>query len=155
MRLGIALAIVLAGPALAHDPMQWNDSEVQILLEKDGTEGDMGMFTVRFAGPGGPPRHVHDDAGEALYVLEGEAEFLKDGDRIRVKQGEVAFVPKGTDHTFKLVGENGGKLLVIVTPGGFEGFFEATKHLKLPQDMEEVNKISSEFGQTFTGPPLD
>jgi hypothetical protein len=41
-----------------------------------------------------------------------------------------------------------------VTPGGFEGFFAATKHLKLPDQLVELNEISAKFGQVFTGPPL-
>lgn len=153
----IALACVaIAGPAMAHDPMDWNGDEIQVLLDKKGSGGDLGMFTVKTPGPGGPGRHVHDDAGEAFYVLEGEAEFLSDGKLFNLKQGESAFVPKGTEHTFRVTDKDGGKILVIITPGGFEGFFEATKHLKIPADMEQISKISEEqFGQKFTGPPLD
>lgn len=150
-----ALALIaLAVPAAAHEPLEWNGSTVHVLLDKDMTAGDLGMFTNAFPGPGGPPRHVHNDAGEAFYMLEGEAEFLADGEVITVGAGEAVFVQKGVDHTFSLTSEGGGKILVIVTPGGFEGFFEATKHLKLPDDMEEIGKISAEFGQVFTGPPL-
>ena len=145
----------LAGPALAHDPISWQGSPIHVLLDKEMTGGEMGMFTTHFVGPGGPPRHIHDDAGEAFYVLEGEAEFLADGEVMPVKAGEAAFVQKGVDHTFRLTGENGGKILVIVAPGGFEGFFEATKHLKLPDDMDKLTRISEEFGQIFTGPPLE
>lgn len=151
----LALTLVaLALPALAHDPIEWNGSTIHVLLDKDATGGSLGMFTSRFPGPGGPPRHVHNDAGEAFYVLEGGADFLADGEVIHVSQGEAVFVQKGVDHTFHLTGDSGGKILVIVTPGGFEGFFEATKHLKLPDDMDELNRISAEFGQIFTGPPL-
>lgn len=151
-----SIAIFIAAtPVAAHDPMQWNGSEIHVLLERAETDGDMGMFTTRFSEPGGPPRHVHEDAGEALYVLEGEAEFLKGEDRVVLGEGEVVFVPAGVDHTFRILEENGGQLLVIVTPGGFERFFEATLDLALPEQMEAMNRISEDdFKQVFTGPPL-
>ena len=138
--------LALAATAHAHEPIEWQGSEVQVILEKDDSNGEMGMFTVSFSGPGGPPRHVHADAGEALLVLEGEAEFLNDGDRIIVKEGEAAYVPKGAEHTFRVLGESGGKLLVVVAPGGFEGFFDASKHVKMPEGMDEMKKISESFG---------
>lgn len=147
-------AIVVATAATAHEPIEWNGSTIQVLLDREETGGEMGMFTTRFRSPGGPPRHVHDDAGEAFVVLEGSATVLVDGKTMVLEQGEAGFAPKGADHTFRIMGENGGKLLVIVTPGGFEGFFEATKHLKLPDEIETLNEISAEYGQVFTGPPL-
>lgn len=155
MKRLLPILLLAAGPAAAHDPIPWNGSDVHVLLERDGTGGDMGMFTTRFPGPGGPPRHVHEDAGEAFYVLEGAAEFLNDGARVTLEAGEAAYVPKGADHTFRVIGEGGGQILVVVTPGGFEGFFEATKHLTLPDQLDELNRISAEYGQIFTGPPLE
>ncbi|MGR3323323.1 MAG: cupin domain-containing protein [Pseudooceanicola sp.] len=143
-----------AVPALAHEPFPWHGSEIHVLLEKGGTEGEMGMFTSRFAGPGGPPLHVHEDAAEAFYLLEGSAQLVAGDQQMELEAGEVAFVPKGVDHTFHMTGEQGGKILVIVTPGGFEGFFAATRHLNMPEDIEKMNEISAEFGQVFTGPPI-
>ncbi len=150
----ISSLAICAAPALAHEPISWHGSEIHVLLEKDATGGEMGMFTTRFQGPGGPPLHVHEDAGEAFYILEGSAEFVSGDERMEVKQGEAVYVPKGVDHTFHVIEEEGGKILVIVAPGGFEGFFAATKDLKMPDEMERMNSISAEFGQIFTGPPL-
>ncbi|MDA7427025.1 cupin domain-containing protein [Primorskyibacter aestuariivivens] len=155
MTRSLILTLVLtASAAMAHEPLEWNGSKIQVLLDKEETGGDMGMFTTQAMAPGGPPRHVHQDAGEAFVVLEGAATILVDGETVMLEQGQAAFAPKGADHTFRIP-EAGGKLLVIVTPGGFEGFFEATKHLKLPDELDAFTKISAEYGQIFTGPPLD
>ena len=151
----ILAAALAAGPAMAHEPMDWNGSIIQILLDREETGGEMGIFTTRFSAPGGPPRHVHEDAGEAFVVLEGSATVLVDGKTMVLEEGQAGFAPKGSDLTFRIRGENGGKLLVIVAPGGFEGFFAATKHLKLPDEIEKLNEISAEYGQIFTGPPLE
>jgi len=139
---------------MAHDPLLWNGDKIHVLLEKGKTNDSLGMFTVEIDGSKGPPRHIHEDADEAFYVLEGEAEVLVDGETKTIAAGEAGFAPKGKEHTFKMTGDEGGKVLVVVTPGGFEGFFGATVDLKLPEQMPELEKISKEFGQKFTGPPL-
>lgn len=152
--MSASLLTICAAPAIAHEPFPWHGSEIHVLLEKDGTGGEMGMFTSRFQGPGGPPLHVHEDAAEAFYLLEGSAELVSGDQRMELAAGQVAFVPKGMDHTFHMTEEDGGKILVIVTPGGFEGFFAATRDLNMPAEMDKINAISAEFGQVFTGPPL-
>ena len=149
----VSVALIL-GSATAHEPMDWNGDIVHVLLDKEGTGGDMGIFTVETSAPGGPGRHVHDDAGEAFYLLSGQVEVLVGEELFVVEAGESAFVPKGMEHTFRFLSEDGGKIIVIVTPGGFEGFFEATKHLSIPEDMEEIETISADYAQRFTGPPL-
>lgn len=155
MKMIVTLAVAVAAAAAgAHEPVEWNGSTIQVILDKQETGGDMGMFTTRFPGPGGPPRHIHDDAGEAVLVLEGSAEILVDGETRTLGKGEAGFVPTGVEHTFRILDEGGGTLLVVITPGGFEGFFEATKHLRLPDEIETLNEISAEYGQVFTGPPI-
>lgn len=153
--LGYTAALVMMSNAMAHDPLQWNGDKVHVLLEKNATNDSLGLFTVEFDAAKGPPRHIHEDADEAFYVLEGEAEVLVDGETVVIGAGEAGFAPKGKEHTFKMTGDTGGKILVVVTPGGFEGFFGATLDLKLPDQMPELEKISAEFGQKFTGPPLE
>ena len=151
---GYIAAVVMMTNVMAHDPLDWNGDKIHVVLEKGGTNGAFGMFTAEMGGPKGPPRHIHEDADEAFYVLEGEAEVLVDGETMVIGAGEAGFAPKGTEHTFKFTGDEGGKVLVVVTPGGFEGFFGATVDLKLPDQMPELEKISAEHGQKFTGPPL-
>ena len=146
--------VICAGPITAHEPFPWHGSEIQVLLEKGETDGEMGMFTSRFQEPGGPPLHIHEDAAEAFYLLDGSAELVSGDQRFELQAGQVAFVPKGVEHTFHMKEDEGGKILVIVTPGGFEGFFAATRQLNMPTDMDKMNAISAEFGQIFIGPPL-
>jgi mannose-6-phosphate isomerase-like protein (cupin superfamily) len=157
LTLTVAAGIVASAiPASAHDPVSWNGSEFQILLDAEETGGSIGMFTETTSGPGGPPAHVHDDADEAFVLLEGEARAMKGGEISSMAQGEAVFVPRGTEHTFSVVGESGGKLLIIVAPAGFEGFFSAVaaEDLKIPDDMERINELAARFKQRLTGPPM-
>jgi mannose-6-phosphate isomerase-like protein (cupin superfamily) len=48
----------------------------------------------------GPPTHIHPSQVETYEVLEGAAEFVLDGKKRLVKQGEKIEIPPGTPHTF-------------------------------------------------------
>lgn len=68
--------------------------------------------------------HIHPAFDETFYVLDGTLAFRL-GDNTRdVSSGTVAFVPRGTAHTFANPGDQPARILVLVTPGGFERYFE-------------------------------
>lgn len=71
----------------------------------------------------GPPPHIHQREDEAFYVLEGRFSFLCGDYQSIFEAGSFVYIPKGTLHTFKNVGEQQGRLLVIITPAGLEEFF--------------------------------
>ncbi len=43
---------------------------------------------------------------------------------IKASPGSFVYAPKGSLHTLKCMGEEPGRLLALVTPAGFERFFE-------------------------------
>lgn len=71
---------------------------------------------------GGPPPHRHNREDELFYVLDGDFVFALDGKTIAGSRGFSAFLPKGSLHTFKNVGDHPGRFLVVATPCGFEQF---------------------------------
>ena len=152
----LSCTLAASAPALAHEPLSWNGSQFEVLLDADESRGSIGIFTETVPAPAGPPVHVHHDADEILYLLEGEARVLADGHESNLKTGELAFVPKGAEHTFRVTSKEGGKLLIIVTPAGFEGFFAqvAAKDLKLPEDMERINELAADYNMRNIAPPL-
>jgi mannose-6-phosphate isomerase-like protein (cupin superfamily) len=89
------------------------------------TGGAYAVFEVSTRRGLGPPPHVHHREDEAFYVLEGEYEFLSGEETLRVGADSLLYVPKGTLHAHKNVGEDVGRMLVTQTPGGlYESFFE-------------------------------
>jgi quercetin dioxygenase-like cupin family protein len=85
-----------------------------------------GAFTVfeNISLPGnGPPPHLHENEDESIYVIDGEFEILLGVKTMRAEPGAFVFVPKGTVHGFRCIGDGPGKVLVHYTPGGIEGFF--------------------------------
>ena len=141
---------------LGPDAIEWLGVHYNTILTTDATDGAMSI-TDSVSPPGsGPPRHIHHDADEAFIMLTGDSEFWLDGERFARGPGQTAFVPRGTEHTFRVVSDVPARHLVILTPGGFEGFFAemVVGQLRIPQDMPEITKIASKYQLTFTGPAL-
>src|SRR5215831_9136353 len=64
------------------------------------------------------PLHTHPGE-EIIYVLEGTLEYEIGGKPVRVKPGDVLFVPAGTPHLARNVGStNGAELATYVVEKG-------------------------------------
>jgi len=64
------------------------------------------------------PMHTHPGE-EIIYVIEGTLEYEIGGRVVRVKAGDVLFVPAGTPHTAKNTGTtNGAELATYVVEKG-------------------------------------
>jgi hypothetical protein len=87
-------------------------------------------------------------------VVEGEFEFYKDGETMRASAGSLVYVPRGSLHAFKNVGEGQGRLLMSQTPGGLhERFFEevgaeATDRTTPPAatDRPDLVAVAAKYG---------
>ena len=94
-------------------------------LPSQQTGGAYALFEVTTQPGAGPPPHVQHREDESFYVLKGEYEFLSGEQTLRVGAGSLVYVPKGTLHAHKNVGEGTGRMLLTQTPGGlYEHFFE-------------------------------
>jgi len=158
MFVRIAAIACLLGlqPAWSHEPVEWNDTTYQVVLPAAETGGRSAMFRVTTAQPGGPPLHIHHDADEYFYVVSGTVRFHIDGREVTVDGGNAVFVPRGSQHSYRVESEDGADMLTMVVPGGFERFFQemAIEALVIPNDMPRITEIAEEFQLEFTGPPL-
>jgi quercetin dioxygenase-like cupin family protein len=101
------------------------DELVACKLTSEQTGGAYSLFEVTTQPGGGVLPHVQHREDESFYVLEGEYEFMIEGRTIRAGASSLLYVPKGTLHAHKNVGEGAGRMLVSQTPGGlYELFFE-------------------------------
>lgn len=72
----------------------------------------------------GPPPHLHHSFKEAFLILEGEMEFMVNGETKICKAGESIDIPPGTLHTFSNNSDQPCKWINIHSPKGFRDFFE-------------------------------
>jgi quercetin dioxygenase-like cupin family protein len=134
--------------------LEWNGTTYRTILATADTGGAMSIVESRCPALSGPPRHVHSREDETFVVLEGEVEFWLDGQLLHHRPGGTAFVPRGTEHTYRPLTD--ARMLVILTPGGFEGFFEemARGAFRIPEDMGRIMERAARHHLAFTGPPL-
>jgi quercetin dioxygenase-like cupin family protein len=93
-------------------------------LAAEDTGGSFALIEIEVQPQNGPPPHIHHREDESFYVLEGEFSFLHGDLTFKATAGSFVYIPKGALHTFKNVGTSQGRLLVIITPAGFEKLFE-------------------------------
>ncbi len=119
---------------------------IEVKLSAQDTGGAYSMIEETTPPGGGPPPHLHRDEDEALYVLEGEVEFLLGEDTIPAGVGTCVHIPRGTLHTWGNVGPSPSRVLGVITPGGLERFFleagepaaDASSPTPGPSNIEKV-----------------
>lgn len=143
-------------PTTPGTTVTWQRTTYRTVLTPVQTQNRLGAFEAVVAPESGPPRHRHLKEDETIFVLQGEAVFWLEGETRSCSAGDVVFVPRGAEHTFRVIGEQPARFLTIVTPGGFESFFAAVanRNLALPEDAQAIGVIAKAYNAVFTGPPL-
>lgn len=137
--------------------IEWLGVKYKTILAREQTGGAMSVVDSLSPVGSGPPRHVHQNEDETFVILSGTCKIWIEGEETFVGSGESVFIPRGKEHTFKVVGDDPCRHLVILTPGGFEGFFEdmAEGQFQIPTDMPAIEASAERHNLIFTGPPLD
>jgi mannose-6-phosphate isomerase-like protein (cupin superfamily) len=97
------------------------DFEVLVKASADTTGGAFTVFEERE--PVDTRLHVHEHEDELFYVLEGEHVFRVGDEELRVGPGGLVFAPRGVPHAQRRVVPRTGRVLIMTSPAGFEGFF--------------------------------
>jgi mannose-6-phosphate isomerase-like protein (cupin superfamily) len=94
------------------------------------------LYTFKFSGEAlsvteltafpqnGPPPHIHLREDESFWVLDGEFSVSLGERRLTAGQSAFVHIPKGTLHTYKNIGSTPGRMIILLTPGGFERLWE-------------------------------
>jgi len=99
--------------------------EAVVLADEPSTSGAFTVLQTQAEPPGfGPPLHVHRDAAEAFYVLEGEYLMHLEDRQVLCGPGTFVYVPSNIVHTFVVASEEPGKKLNLFSPAAMVGFFE-------------------------------
>ncbi|MFF9015011.1 cupin domain-containing protein [Streptomyces sp. NPDC014870] len=142
-------------------PARWVFGDHYTLkADKENTHGSLGLIEAMVPPGGGPPLHIHHDADEAFYLIEGELEISNEKRRAVVGAGAFIFVPKGKVHAFKNVSDEPAKMLIIFTPAGFEHFFTelgvaAEEGMPAPEaeqyaaDVEKAQAIVAKYAAEY------
>ncbi len=163
----------------------------KVVGPKDGKLGFLGSIGVRFmisgeeSGGGfslvehpmspralAAPLHRHVLEDEYSFVLRGQVGALLGEEVLVAGPGDLVFKPRNQWHTFWNAGDEPASILEIISPAGFERFFEelsdlggvtqappevladlASRH-KLEMQPESVPGLIERFNLKFPGEPL-
>jgi quercetin dioxygenase-like cupin family protein len=132
-----------------HQVIRAFGCELIIHLSGEQTGGNYTMFTSVQAPGAGPPPHYHRNEDEWFFLLEGRAEFFKDGAWLEVPEGTALFTPKGVVHAFRNPGDRQQRILIHTAPAGIEIFFaRCAEEFAKPSgpDMDRIVQISRQHG---------
>jgi mannose-6-phosphate isomerase-like protein (cupin superfamily) len=159
----------------------------KIVGPRDGKAGSLGSIRVRFmidaeeTHAGGfslvehpmPPRalgaplHRHSREDEYSYVLEGRMGALLGDEVVYAEAGDLVHKPRNQWHTFWNAGDEPCRILEIISPGGFEDYFDElvdagaagppqpewlaalADRYDLELDIESIPALCERFGLTF------
>lgn len=127
------------------------------------TGGAFGLVDTLAPVGAGSPYHAHRAEDESFYVLEGQLEFLSGDRRFISGPGSFVFLPRGIPHGFRVVGTSPARFLILVSPGGFEGFVadmgEPARARTLPEpsapDMGKLVALAARYRIEILGPLPD
>ena len=119
--------------------------------------GAFAVLEVPTAKGAAPPLHMHHVENEWFYVLEG-AYDVRVGDLVvHLTPGGSVYGPRLIPHTWRDVGPNGGRLLVVAQPAGeIEAFtrdLEALTAVGSP-DPKAYAALFAKHNMEIVGPPL-
>src|SRR5215210_2596718 len=140
---------------------------VKIVGPRDGKAGTLGSIGVRFMIDGGetdgtfslvehpmPPRHLaaplhkHSREDEYSFVIEGRMGALLGDQEVYGEAGDLVFKPRDQWHTFWNAGDEPCRILEIISPAGFEGFFDELVDMNAagPFDPSRLPELGARYG---------
>jgi mannose-6-phosphate isomerase-like protein (cupin superfamily) len=94
-----------------------------VKADGDQTDGVFSLLEAEEPPDFGPPLHIHHDAAEAFYVLEGEYVMFLDDRAVSCPAGSFIFIPAGMPHGFR-VGPMPSRKLNFYFPAAMVGYFD-------------------------------
>ena len=128
--------------------METAAADVKVVGPDNGREGFLGSIGVRFLIDGidasdrfslvehpmspralAAPLHRHTREDEYSFVLQGRMGALLGDDVVEAGPGDLVFKPRDQWHTFWNAGDEPCRILEIISPAGFERFFQELSDL--------------------------
>jgi quercetin dioxygenase-like cupin family protein len=105
-----------------------------------------------------PHRHTRED--EHSIVLEGEIGFRSDADEVVLGPGGYITKPRGQMHATWNAGAVPGRIVEVITPGGFEQYFRDLSDLfttgrtagESLHETPEFAELAERYGLTYGSP---
>ena len=139
----------------------------RLVIPDNGRDGFLGSIGVRFMIDGpeaderfslvehpmsphalAAPLHLHTREDEYSYVLQGRMGALLGDDVVEAGPGDLVFKPRNQWHTFWNAGDEPCRILEIISPAGFELFFQELVDMGgvTQADPEALAQLNERYG---------
>jgi quercetin dioxygenase-like cupin family protein len=138
-------------------PLDMGPFRMTLKASAASTGGGLTVLEAEEPAGFGPPMHIHDDAGEAFYVLAGEYIMFIGTAEHRCPAGTFVWVPAGVEHGFR-VGSSSSRKLNIYVPAAMEGYFHAladSVSSGTTMSEDELTGLAAAHAMRVTGPVPD
>src|SRR3982075_1542989 len=88
------------------------------------------------------PLHRHNREDEYSFVLEGRVGADLGGEIVYGEVGDLIFKPRGQWHTFWNAGDSPARILEIISPAGFEKFFDKVTELAGRGELDPARMVA-------------
>jgi quercetin dioxygenase-like cupin family protein len=130
-------------------------------VRSDDSQGQLSIVDHRVPAGFAPPPHIHQASDEALLVLDGQFEGFCGDQAWRAGPGSLVYLPHGIPHGFTVSAAGPGRIIVVVSPGGFDQFVaaagEPARDLRLPEpippDPALITRLAAAHGIEILPPP--
>jgi mannose-6-phosphate isomerase-like protein (cupin superfamily) len=147
-------SIIILGPGGGIPVGGSAGTPTTVKLRGADVDGAYSLLEMEVPSGNGNRLHVHHDAEEAFYVLEGELTIRIRDEEHRVSVGSLILVPRGAPHSFANQGDRVAKAIFIFSPPGTERWFEEMTELRRASpdgrlDWETTKALALKYGTEF------
>jgi quercetin dioxygenase-like cupin family protein len=144
-----------------HQQLAWmGTSTLDVLVDSAVTNGQVLIMAAQSSRGSGVPVHVHRGEDEVFVLLEGSLIVWVGHERIELRAGGVAFLPRKVPHAYVVTSET-ARILEVITPGGLEeAFREAGWDMSEPRPADwsctpaAVSQAMARAGCEILGRPM-
>jgi mannose-6-phosphate isomerase-like protein (cupin superfamily) len=124
----------------------------RFMIESAGTDGRFALIEHTIAPRKlGAPMHTHEREDEYSYILSGRMGAQIGDEVVEAGPGELVVKPRGIPHAFWNPGDEECRLLELISPGDFAGYFkELAPVLTAEQpDFAKLAEVQQRYGLTM------
>jgi mannose-6-phosphate isomerase-like protein (cupin superfamily) len=126
---------------------------MSLLASENDMAGAFSLLEAAEPASFGPPLHIHHNAAEAFYVLDGAYRMWIESREFTCPAGSFVYIPAGTRHGFR-VGDAPSRKLNPYLPAAMVGYFEDLSRAIATGEAEpaDLGAIAEGAGMEVIGP---
>ena len=135
-------------------PINMGGFGMTLKVDANDTGGAFSLLEATEPPNFGPPMHIHEDAGEAFYVLSGEYLIFVEDQEYRCPAGSFIYIPAGVIHGFRVT-DLPSRKLNIYSPAAMVGYFDELADAvatEVQLDSDSLAAMAMKYGMRVLGP---